>query len=66
MGGCSLSNYYQSESVGTKETGVATPVSSAAFNWDGTKRKTEVVQHTDFNPSLSGAFVVPFFGTSRL
>lgn len=35
---------------GGKKAEAAVSVSSAAFNWNGTKKKIEVVQQTDFNP----------------
>lgn len=41
-------------------------VSSAAFNWNGTKKKIEVVQQTDFNPfsvsQFRHSFLFPLIG----
>lgn len=34
----------------------AVSVSSAALNWNGTKKKIEVVQQTDFNPASVSQF----------
>lgn len=74
MGGSLLSNYYQRGGDGTKAEGregrrkaeATVSMSSVAFNWNGTKKKIEVVQQTDFNPfsvlHFRHSFLFPLIG----
>lgn len=51
-----------------RQSEAALCVSSAAFNWNGTKNKIEVVQQTDFNPfsvsQFRHFFLFPLIGWS--